>query len=54
MFLFGLGIGIYWGEGTKVDSISSLRVANSDPGILRSFTGFVHYKPIMLNYDAGF
>lgn len=41
MFLLGLGVGIYWGEGTKVDSISSLKVANSDPGILRAFIVFL-------------
>lgn len=41
MFLFGLGIGIYWGEGTKADTCSSLRVANSDPGILRTFRFFL-------------
>jgi len=28
-FLKGLGLGIYWGEGTKT-SIHSLRVANTD------------------------
>ena len=39
-FLLGLGIGIYWGEGTKT-SIHSLRVANTDPGILRSFKKFL-------------
>ncbi|MFH1864227.1 MAG: hypothetical protein ABIJ85_05010 [bacterium] len=39
-FLFGLGIGIYWGEGTKV-SKHSLRVANTDPGIIKAFVKFL-------------
>jgi len=37
--LYGLGIGLYWGEGTKVGG--SLRVANTDPGILKLFTKFL-------------
>lgn len=41
VFLLGLGIGIYWGEGTKSDGCSSLKVANSDPGIIRTFTAFL-------------
>lgn len=39
-FLLGLGIGIYWGEGTKVTK-HSLRVANSDPGIIKMFVKFL-------------
>lgn len=40
MFLLGLGIGIYWGEGTKV-SKHSVRVANTDPDMLKSFIQFL-------------
>lgn len=40
LFLFGLGIGIYWGEGTKV-APQAVRVANSDPAILRTFIRFL-------------
>lgn len=39
-FLFGLGIGIYWGEGNKV-SPHSIRVANTDPYMLKSFITFL-------------
>ena len=41
MFLFGLGIGIFWGEGNKSLSSSGLRVANTDPGIIKTFRNFV-------------
>ncbi len=40
-FLFGLGIGIYWGEGTKVVP-HSLRVANTDPDLLKMFIKFLN------------
>jgi hypothetical protein len=39
-FLKGLGLGIYWGEGTKT-SEHSLRVANTDAGIIRTFRKFL-------------
>ena len=38
--LFGLGIGLYWGEGTKADR-GSVRLGNSDPAILRIFIEFL-------------
>lgn len=38
--LFGLGIGIYWGEGTKA-SKHCVRVANTDPSMLKSFIKFL-------------
>src|SRR3989344_800394 len=31
--LFGLGIGLYWGEGTKA-SLSSVRLGNTDPALI--------------------
>ncbi len=40
MFLFGLGLGIYWGEGDKI-SKNAVRVANSDPAIIRMFIKFL-------------
>lgn len=40
MYLYGLGIGIYWGEGEKV-SKNALRVANSDPFVLIVFSKFL-------------
>lgn len=39
-FLFGLGLGIYWGEGEKV-SRSAIRVANTNPTLLRTFILFL-------------
>ncbi len=39
-FLKGLGMGIYWGEGAKT-SDHSLRVANTDVGIIRAFRYFL-------------
>ena len=41
MFLLGLGIGIYWGEGNKSEFTSALRVGNSDPGLINAFINFV-------------
>ena|SRR3989344_7280626 len=38
--LFGLGIGLYWGEGTK-SSANSVRLGNTDPGIIKSFILFL-------------
>lgn len=38
--LYGLGIGIFWGEGTKV-APNSVRVANTDPNILKIFIKFL-------------
>lgn len=39
-FLRGLGLGIYWGEGSKT-SDHSLRVANTDVGIIKTFREFL-------------
>jgi hypothetical protein len=38
--LFGLGVGLYWGEGTKADK-SSLRLGNTDPQLILSFVEFM-------------
>lgn len=38
--LFGLGIGIYWGEGNKADK-GTIRVGNSDPELLKIFIRFL-------------
>lgn len=40
LFLFGLGVGIYWGEGNKV-SKHSVRVANTDHRMIKSFLQFL-------------
>lgn len=38
--LFGLGIGLYWGEGTKA-STGSVRLGNSDPILIKTFITFL-------------
>jgi len=40
-FLYGLGLGIYWGEGNKNPKIPSLRIANTDPDLIRIFLHFL-------------
>ncbi len=39
-YLFGLGIGLYWGEGTK-RSRASVRLGNSDPHLISAFVTFL-------------
>lgn len=57
--LYGLGLGIYWGEGEKV-SKGHVRVANSDPALILKFREFlggicqvnlqrVHYSIVCFN-----
>ena len=38
--LFGMGLGLYWGEGTKA-SKNAVRLGNSDPALLREFMSFL-------------
>jgi len=38
--LFGMGVGLYWGEGTKANK-TAIRLGNSDPALLRTFTNFL-------------
>ncbi len=38
--LFGFGLGLYWGEGTKADK-SSVRLGNTDAGLLEKFIVFL-------------
>lgn len=38
--LFGMGMGLYWGEGTKA-SKSSVRLGNSDPELISKFITFL-------------
>ncbi len=40
IFLFGLGLGLYWGEGTKRDKYS-VRLGNSDPELIIKFLEFL-------------
>lgn len=38
--LYGLGVGIYWGEGNKRCK-NAVRVGNTDPGIIQTFVKFL-------------
>lgn len=38
--LYGMGIGLYWGEGTKRNKLST-RLGNSDPFLLKKFIQFL-------------
>lgn len=38
--LYGLGIGLYWGEGTKMNK-NSVRIGNTDPMLIKSFMRFL-------------
>ncbi|MEK7630374.1 MAG: hypothetical protein AAB432_03325 [Patescibacteria group bacterium] len=38
--LFGLGLGLYWGEGTKADK-NSIRLGNTDPNLIKRFIEFL-------------
>ena len=40
IFLFGLGLGLYWGEGSK-RHIHSVRLSNSDPTLVKKFIDFL-------------
>jgi hypothetical protein len=57
--LFGLGLGIYWGEGNKVTT-HTLRVANTDASMIKVFVRFlkiicglpgdkIHYSIVTFN-----
>lgn len=38
--LYGLGIGLYWGEGTKANK-HAIRLGNSDPALIMTFMQFL-------------
>jgi hypothetical protein len=38
--LYGIGLGLYWGEGTKSDRFS-VRLGNSDPELIKKFIEFL-------------
>jgi hypothetical protein len=40
-FLYGLGLGMYWGEGNKANT-HAVRLGNTDPGLIRYFLHFLH------------
>lgn len=39
-FLYGLGIGLYWGEGTKANK-HTIRLGNTDPRLIKKFIEFL-------------
>ncbi|NCO10501.1 hypothetical protein GW746_00995 [Candidatus Saccharibacteria bacterium] len=38
--LYGMGIGLYWGEGNK-RNLNAVRLGNTDPGIIKTFVSFL-------------
>ncbi len=38
--LFGLGVGLYWGEGTKSNKLC-VRLGNTDPALIKRFVEFL-------------
>lgn len=38
--LYGLGVGLYWGEGTKANK-NAVRLGNTDPRLIRKFIAFL-------------
>lgn len=39
--LYGIGLGLYWGEGTKSNKLS-IRLGNTNPNIIKTFLNFLH------------
>lgn len=39
-FLYGLGLGLYWGEGTKANK-NAVRLGNTDPALIIQFIDFL-------------
>jgi hypothetical protein len=39
-FLFGMGLGLYWGEGTKSNKLS-LRLGNTNPKLIKKYMEFL-------------
>ena len=39
-FLFGLGMGLYWGEGNK-KNLNTVRLGNTDPRLVKKFIEFL-------------
>src|SRR3989344_387434 len=39
-FLFGLGLGLYWGEGNKKNKLT-VRIGNTDPALVKKFLEFL-------------
>ena len=41
-FLYGLGLGLFWGEGNKMNK-NSVRLGNTDPGLIKFFLMFLRH-----------
>lgn len=41
IMLMGIGLGLYWGEGTKADK-NSIRLGNTDPALIKTFIAFLN------------
>lgn len=41
IFLKGLGLGLYWGEGDKSKNNTAVRMSNTDPKLLKTFREFL-------------
>ncbi len=41
-FIYGLGLGLFWGEGNKVNK-NSIRLGNTDPGLIKMFLMFLKH-----------
>ncbi|MEM9336352.1 MAG: hypothetical protein AAGA35_00655 [Patescibacteria group bacterium] len=41
-FLYGLGIGLFWGEGNKVNK-NAVRLGNTDPALIKVFLEFLEH-----------
>ncbi len=40
-FLYGLGLGLFWGEGNKAN-MHAVRLGNTDPALIKYFLDFLH------------
>lgn len=40
IFIFGLGLGLFWGEGNKVN-LNAVRLGNTDPALVKYFIVFL-------------
>ena len=40
VFLWGLGLGLFWGEGNKAD-VHAVRLGNTDPDLIKKFIEFL-------------
>jgi hypothetical protein len=48
MMLFGMGLGLYWGEGTKRGK-GGMRITNTDAKMIKKFIEFLVHTNISLN-----